>query len=148
MKRETPYRLAGRVKAPEVPCSGIEKRRALRVRLQAGQTLEAAAFVLAERKKLKVQIELPDTLVVEYSVRDHLLVELEEALIAAGFTLDDTLAARVQRAWYHYCEAVQREHLEQPERLLKQAQTAFVQEYQEHPHGDHDPAPEELRHYH
>ncbi|NYW24517.1 hypothetical protein C6506_28915, partial [Escherichia coli] len=62
MKRETPYRLAGRVKAPEVPCSGIEKRRALRVRLQAGQTLEAAAFVLAERKKLKVQIEPPDTL--------------------------------------------------------------------------------------
>lgn len=149
MKRETPYRLAGRARAPTHHlCTGIEKRRVVRLLLQPGQSLEEAAYLLAKGRRVKVTLDPPERLIVLYSVRDHLLAELEEALIAAGYRLDESLAARIQRGWFHYCEAVQREHLQQPERLIKQAQSAFVQEYQEHPHGDNDPAPEELRHYH
>ncbi len=110
--------------------------------------MEEVLWHLALMKKLRVRAIAPDMVEVSYSVLDHTLLEIERRLAEHGYELDESLPQRLQRAWFHYCESVQRENLLQPERLIKQSQQAYVTKAQQHPRGDHDPTPEPLREYH
>ena len=87
-----------------------------------------------------------NAILVTYKLPLYILKELESALIAQGFHLDNSLLQKIKRALIYYSEQVQRENIEEPERQQKSRQV-FVQSYQHRPHGDHDPTPPEWREY-
>ena len=85
-------------------------------------------------------------IMVTYNIAQVTLEDLENALSAQGFHLENSLLGKVVRALVHYSEQVQRENLEEPERFCK-SQQIFIQAYEHHPHGDHDDTPVEWREY-
>jgi hypothetical protein len=85
-------------------------------------------------------------ILVTYNIAQVTLEDLENALGAQGFHLENSLLTKVVRALVHYSERVQRENLEEPE-LLRKSQQIFAQAYGHHPHGDHDDTPAEWREY-
>ena len=85
-------------------------------------------------------------ILVTYSLADYSLEALENALIAQGFHLDNSLFQKIRRALVYYSERVQLENLRAPEHLLK-SRKIFVEIYEHHPHGDHDDTPPEWREY-
>lgn len=87
-----------------------------------------------------------NAILITYNLSLYILEELESALIAQGFHLDNSLLQKIKRAVIYFSEQVQRENIEEPEREHKSKQV-FVQSYQHHPHGDHDPTPREWREY-
>ncbi|OQA31761.1 MAG: hypothetical protein BWY57_02253 [Betaproteobacteria bacterium ADurb.Bin341] len=85
---------------------------------------------------------------VDYDLTEHTLAELESHLTQQGFHLDNALLNRLARALIHYIEETQLHNLEAPEKPLKTAQQdAYVTDWQQHPHGDHDETPPEWREY-
>lgn len=83
---------------------------------------------------------------VQYDVSEHNLLELETLLCDIGFHLDNHILQKIKRALAHYCEEVQCDNLHIPEHNLK-SRDVYVQVWENHPHGDHDDTPEELRRY-
>lgn len=83
---------------------------------------------------------------VTYSLAAYSLENLENALSAQGFHLDNGLIHKLRRALVYYCERVQMENLRAPEHLLK-SRKIFAEIYEHHPHGDHDETPVEWREY-
>jgi hypothetical protein len=65
----------------------------------------------------------------------------------AGFHLDSSLYSKLVRALVYFCEETQRHNLESPERLIKKSNEVYIKVYDQHPHGDHDDTPVELREY-
>jgi len=148
MRRETAYKLAGRNHQHPVVGAGLEKEREIRFAAfpsnQVGQALQS----LRKLKGLVVtEGDRPRALVVRYSVLDYSLEMLEDALRDAGFHLDNTLYSKLVRALVYFCEETQRHNLESPERLIKKSNEVYVTVYDQHPHGDHDDTPMELRDY-
>ncbi len=85
---------------------------------------------------------------VEYELTHHTLEELEEHLVDKGYHLDNTLMSKLVRALVHYVEDTQLHNLGAPDKRLKRtSQTAYVQAWEHHPHGDHDDTPPEWREY-
>jgi hypothetical protein len=84
---------------------------------------------------------------VRYSVLDYSLELIEDALRDAGFHLDSSLYSKLVRALVYFCEETQRHNLESPERLIKKSNEVYIKVYDQHPHGDHDDTPVELREY-
>ncbi|WP_323004435.1 hypothetical protein [Denitromonas sp.] len=84
---------------------------------------------------------------VEYSVLDFSLELLENALRDAGFHLDNSLYVKLVRALVYFSEETQRHNIASPERLIKQSNEVYIKVYDQHPHGDHDDTPVELRDY-
>ena len=149
MRRETAYKLAGRRHDARVVASGLVKRREISFRpLPPGQT-DKALTALQRLKGLRVRlIETKErTLEVEYSVTDFSLEMLETALRDAGFHLDNTLYTKLVRALVYFTEETQRHNIASPERLIKQSNEVYIKVYDQHPHGDHDDTPPELRDY-
>lgn len=154
MRRETAYRLAGRKHAHgAVDVSLLIRERELRFKpLPAGQA-DQAFVTLARVPGLRVA-HGPDslTLIISYSVLEHTLRDIEDALLAGGYRLENSLLIRLKRALAHYSEQTQRHNLLSPQRLLKQPQVyvqsrVYVASYEQHPHGNHDDTPPELREY-
>lgn len=148
MRRETAYKLAGRKHDHRVVGAGLEKQRVLRFAgLPPGQVGQA----LASLRMLKGVIVSPgpdaDSLLVRYSVLDYSLEMLENALQDAGFHLEGGLYNRLVRALVYFSEETQRHNLESPERLIKKSNEVYIKVYDQHPHGDHDDTPLELREY-
>lgn len=83
---------------------------------------------------------------VSYTLPFWTLETLEQRLLEAGFHLDGSLLQRLRRALVHYTESVQMENLHHPEREYK-TKEVYVHAWEQHPHGDHDDTPEELREY-
>ncbi len=148
MRRETAYKLAGRNHNHPVAGSGLDKQREIRFTKmppgQVGQALQALRM-LKGVVVARGQREL--SLVVRYSILDYSLELLEDLLRDAGFHLDNSLYAKLVRALVYFCEETQRHNLESPERLIKKSNEVYINVYDQHPHGDHDDTPPELREY-
>ncbi|WP_230969250.1 hypothetical protein [Nitrogeniibacter aestuarii] len=149
MRRETAYKLAGRRHDARVAATGLVKRREISFRPLPPEQTEKALTALQRLKGLKVRLsEVKErTLEVEYSVLDFSLEMLEAALRDAGFHLDNTLYTKLVRALVYFTEETQRHNIASPERLIKQSNEVYIKVYDQHPHGDHDDTPLELRDY-
>ncbi len=149
MRRETAYKLAGRRHDTRAASgSGLNKQRELRFRaMPPGQT-EKAITALERLHGLKVTPgPRPLSLTIEYSVVDYSLELIEDALRQAGFHLDNSLYIKLVRALVYFSEETQRHNIDAPERLIKRSNEVYITVYDQHPHGDHDDTPVELREY-
>jgi len=89
-----------------------------------------------------------NSLVINYSLLDYSLKGLENGLIREGFSFDDSLLHQLNRKLAHYGEEMQYHNLNTPELPVKSREREiFVRVYENHPHGDHDDTPQELREY-
>ncbi len=148
MRRETAYKLAGRNHEHPVPGTGVHKEREIRfAAMPPGQTARALAALRMLKGLIVSEADRPQALVVRYSVLDYSLEAIEDALRDAGFHLDNTLYSKLVRALVYFCEETQRHNLESPERLIKKSNEVYIKVYDQHPHGDHDDTPVELREY-
>lgn len=112
----------------------------------AGQ-LERALSLLGGLENLQLE-ETPDPnrLRISYSLRDYSLEGLEAALKKAGFCFKENLLDKLSKKLIYYCEEVQYHNLNTPEHLTKSnTPVIFAKLYENHPHGDHDDTPKELR---
>jgi hypothetical protein len=129
-----------------LPCDLTKTREICFACLPPGQSTQAMQ-VLSGIDHLDVQCSArKNCILVSYNVAHITLEDLENALIAQNFHLENSLLQKIVRALVYYSEQVQRENLEEPERVSK-SQQIFVQAYQHHPHGDHDETPVEWREY-
>lgn len=114
----------------------------------AGQ-LERAHALLGGLENLQVEkTDEPNSLRISYSLRDYSLEGLEAALKKAGFCFRENLLDKLGRKFIYYCEEVQYHNLNTPEHLTKSnTPVIFAKLYENHPHGDHDDTPKELREY-
>jgi hypothetical protein len=112
----------------------------------AGQ-LERAYALLRGLENLRVEKGAePDSLRISYSLRDYSLEGLEAALKKAGFCFRENLLDKLGKQFIFYCEEVQYHNLNTPEHLTKSnTPVVFAKLYENHPHGDHDDTPKELR---
>lgn len=148
MRRETAYKLAGRKHDHPSPGAGLVKERELRFAASPAGQLERAREALLTLKGVCVT-DGPTgrSLCVRYSILDYSLELLEDALRDAGYHLDNSLYAKLVRAIVYFCEETQRHNLLSPERLIKKSNEVYIKVYDQHPHGDHDDTPVELRDY-
>lgn len=114
----------------------------------AGQ-LERAYVLLNGLEKLQVEkLAEPSRLRISYSLHDYSLEGLEAALKKAGFCFKENLLNKLSKQLIYYCEDVQHHNLNTPVQLTKSSNPAvFAKLYENHPHGDHDDTPKELREY-
>ena len=112
----------------------------------AGQ-LERAQVLLGGLANLQVENGAePNSLRISYSLRDYSLEGLEAALKKAGFCFKENLLNKLGKQLIYYCEEVQYHNLSTPEHLTKSnTPVVFAKLYENHPHGDHDDTPKELR---
>lgn len=90
----------------------------------------------------------PHCLRIHYSLRDYSLEGLEGALKKAGFCFKENLLNKISKKLIFYCEEVQYHNMNTPEHLTKaNTPVIFAKLYENHPHGDHDDTPKELREY-
>jgi preprotein translocase subunit SecA len=83
-----------------------------------------------------------------YTLRDYSLEGLEGALKKAGFSFKENLLNKLSKQVIYYSEEVQYHNLNTPEHLTKgNSNKVFAKLYENHPHGDHDNTPKELREY-
>lgn len=148
MRRETAYKLAGRHHAQPVAGAGLDKSREIRFsRMPPGQAASAMQSLHSLDGVLVVAGERELSLTVRYSLLDCSLEMIENTLRAEGFHLDNSVFARLLRALVYFCEETQRHNLSSPERLIKKSNEVYIKAYDQHPHGDHDDTPPELREY-
>ncbi|MBY0445783.1 MAG: hypothetical protein K2Q15_11305 [Burkholderiales bacterium] len=83
---------------------------------------------------------------VHYRLPECSLTQIENHLKQAGFHLDESILSKIKRALVHYCEDIACSNLEIPEHNIK-SRDVYVKVWDNHPHGDHDETPEELRRY-
>lgn len=122
------------------------KRRAIVFHpLPPGQ-VEQALEALGACEVLTVSSLDSQTLLVEYTIVDCTLREIEAMLLARGFHLENTLLIRIRRSLAYYSERVQRENLDKPEPRTKNY-PAHIEAWEKRPHGDHDETPAEWRQY-
>lgn len=114
----------------------------------AGQ-MERALSLLSGLEKLQVEKSTEaNCLRISYSLRDYSLEGLELALKNAGFCFKENLLNKLSKKLIYYCEEVQYHNLNTPEHLTKSnTPVIFAKLYENHPHGDHDDTPKELREY-
>ncbi len=131
-----------------MPSSDLNKVREICFSALPPNQAEPAMHLLAGLESLDVKLSTlhRDAVSIAYNVLDYTLEGLEEALVAQGFHLDNSLLQKIKRALVYYSESIQRENLKLPERTEK-AQQIFVQVYDHHSHGDHDDTPVEWREY-
>ena len=114
----------------------------------AGQ-MEKAHTLLGGLENLHVEKgSEANSLRIGYSLREYSLEGLEAALKQAGFCFKENLLDKLGRKFIYYCEEVQYHNLNTPEHLTKSnTPVIFAKLYENHPHGDHDDTPKELREY-
>lgn len=148
MRRETAYKLAGRNHEHPAPGAGLTKERELRFASSPPGQVAQARAALQMLKGVRVsEGSAPNVLCVRYSILDYSMELLEDGLRNAGFHLDGGLYAKLVRAIVYFCEETQRHNLLSPERLIKKSNEVYIKVYDQHPHGDHDDTPAELREY-
>jgi hypothetical protein len=112
-----------------------------------GQVPEAAGQ-LGLLERLHAEALVPKRAVeVDYDLSDYTLRELEDHLVDRGYHLDNTLMSKIVRALVHYAEDTQLRNMQAPERLIKKSHEAYVQAWEQHPHGDRDDTPQDWREY-
>ncbi|MEQ6291645.1 hypothetical protein ACFPAG_13620 [Vogesella sp. GCM10023246] len=113
--------------------------------LADAQQVERAALFLRQQFGLQV-LALPQQsrLVLHYQLPQHSLAQLLPALAAAGIPLAGSWWQRAHCRLIGYSEQVQLDNLDDTPGSAR-VREVFCQLYQQHPHGDHDDTPEELR---
>ncbi|MDQ7989428.1 MAG: hypothetical protein REI09_07310 [Candidatus Dactylopiibacterium sp.] len=146
MRRETAYKLAGRKHLHDDVLALMECEHLLRFApgtearvAQALEWLRGQPHLMAEPSSQA------DTLRLVYDLAHHSLLQIEQALVEQGFALDDSLISRLKRSLTHFAEETRRRNATAPQRLIKQSNQVYVQAWEQHPHGDHDETPPELR---
>lgn len=148
MRRETAYKLAGRKHDHPSPGAGLVKERQLTFASSPAGQVERARSALEVLKGVNVSAgPTALSLCIRYSILDYSLELLEDALREAGYHLDNGLYSKLVRAIVYFCEETQRHNLLSPERLIKKSNEVYIKVYDQHPHGDHDDTPVELRDY-
>lgn len=123
-------------------------REILFAKFPPGQVPEAADQLLKLEDLAAKAVRENRAVDVEYELTEHTLQELEEYLVSQGYHLDNTLMNKLMRALIHYVEETQLHNLGAHEKPLKRLpDEAYVQDWQQHPHGDHDDTPLEWREY-
>jgi len=131
--------------SPSMPPPTRKQRELRFCTLRLWQIGEARAF-LAHLPRLVVgEGHQANALTVEYDITDYTLEKLESLLLASGFHLENSLYCKLVRALVHFAEATQLDNLNQPERLLKKSHEVYMRAWEQHPHGDRDETPPELR---
>ena len=112
----------------------------------AGQ-IELAYTLLSGMDNMRVEKgSAPNSLRISYSLLDYSLEGLEAALKKAGFCFKENLLNKLSKQIIYYSEDVQYHNLNTPAHLTKgNAPVVFAKLYENHPHGDHDDTPKELR---
>jgi hypothetical protein len=125
-----------------------KNREILFAKFPPGQVPEAADDLKRlDEVEVAARIE-KRSVAVGYELQQHTLLELEEHLEDKGYHLDNTLLSKLTRALIHYVEETQLHNLDAPEKRLKRtSQEAYVNAWEQHPHGDHDDTPPEWREY-
>ena len=124
-----------------------KQRDILFAKFPPGQVPEAADQLgLLEHLRAEALLQ-KRTVEVDYDLSDYTLRELEDHLVERGYHLDNTLMSKLVRALVHYSEDTQLHNMEAPERLIKKSHEAYIQAWEQHPHGDHDETPQDWREY-
>ena len=97
-------------------------------------------------------IELADTisnvhLIVRYDLRFFTLADIEELLTTVGFHLDNNLLIKLKRALYRYTEDTERANMGCIEGQFNCTREAYINRYQQLPHGCRDKRPSHWRNY-
>lgn len=115
------------------------------LRLANASQTRHAAHLLAEQCHIRTRAdELNGQLTLLYALPQQSLVQLLAILEQAGIHLAPHPIHRLQCHLACYCEQVQLDNLQCPPTATK-GREAFSLVYQQHPHGDQDDTPEELR---
>jgi hypothetical protein len=131
---------------PLAPQTGTRKHREIRFNKLRAWQVDQARALLECLEGLEVRPGIaPNGISIWYEITDHTMEAIENALIAQGFHLDNTLYCKMIRALVYFCEETQLRNMRQPERLLKKSNEIYSRAWDNHPHGDHDDTPPELR---
>ena len=104
-----------------------------------------AAALLADTFGIRTRASPQDgQLTLLYTLPQHSLLQMVHHLEQAGIPLARHPIHRLQCQLACYCEQVQLDNLQCPPHATK-GREAFSHIYQQHPHGDRDDTPEELR---
>ncbi len=129
-----------------LPQTGTRKHREIRFAKLPPHQIERAYMLLARLEKLELAPgQLTNSLSVWYDIADYTMEGLEAALRHEGFHLDTALYAKLIRAIVYYAEDTQLRNMHGPQRLIKQSHEVYCKAWENHPHGDHDETPPELR---
>lgn len=124
-----------------------KEREILFSKFPPGQVPEAADDLKDMDVDVQPKLE-KRSLGVGYDLTQHTLRELDTHLVEQGYHLDNTLMSKLTRALIYYVEDTQLHNIDAPERRLKRSShEAYVQAWEQHPHGDHDETPPEWREY-
>lgn len=86
-------------------------------------------------------------LIIHYDLRFFTLVDIEELLTTVGFHLDNNLLIKLKRALYRYTEETERANLGCSEGQSNCTRGAYINRYQQRPHGCRDKRPDHWRDY-
>jgi len=127
----------------------LQKQRVLVFSNDPANQLDQAYLLLRGLEDFHVEkTALPNSLLIRYSIQHYSLEALENALKREGFKLEHSLFGRIKTQLIHYCEDVQYHNLKTPEpRTKNNSQEIFVKAYEQHPHGNHDDTPKDLREF-
>ena len=86
-------------------------------------------------------------LIVRYDLRFFTLADIEELLTTVGFHLDNKLLIKLKRALYRYTEETERANLGYTDGRSNCTREAYINRYQQLPHGCRDKRPDHWRDY-
>lgn len=86
-------------------------------------------------------------LVIKYDLRFFTLEDIEELLSTVGFHLDNSLLLKIKRALYRYTEETERANLGYIDGQSYCTREAYINRYQQLPHGCRDKRPTHWRDY-
>lgn len=124
---------------------GSDKRRLLRFDERRPDQAEQVRQLLEGMEGLKVASLDGNSLRIEYDLTEYTLEGLEKALASQGFQLQGALLHRMRRALIYFWEETQLRNMRVPQRLIKKSNEVYVKAWEQHPHGDHDDTPADLR---
>lgn len=127
----------------------LQKTRELVFADEPSCQVEQAYLLLSGMENLTVERgSHANSLFIHYSLEHYTHEGLEIALIKEGFQFKESLLGKVHKHLVHYCEDVQHHNLSTPEHPTKKNESeVFARAYEQHPHGNHDETPKELREY-
>lgn len=129
-----------------VPQPGTRKHRELRFDQRYPEQVEEARKLLCGLEGMDVETGIePHSLAIWYEISTYSLEGLEAALVRQGFRLDNSLYSNLMRRLVYFCEETQMRNMRVPERLIKKSHEVYSKAWENHPHGDHDETPPELR---
>ena len=86
-------------------------------------------------------------LIIRYDLRFFTLIDVEELLMTVGFHLDNNLLIKLKRALYRYTEETERANIGCTEGQSNCTREAYINRYQQLPHGCRDKRPDHWRNY-